>query len=216
MLEIAFDKNNDNKFLNQTRPVIMIENEQFNNFSDYCLFADNILKKYENDQIILIRNNSEKCSSNLLAVALFVSSCLIQTKTECAVFKVHDYENSLKNYKPYVALTIALKYAIRLFNLKTPEIYKEIANMSYLGIYVKRDYLNNSILLGFNENLSEPDVICNNLKLSIIQVATLKALALLNTKNDTTVKIEISKTDNVSDINDIINQIVENVTKKIS
>ena len=50
----------------------------------------------------------------------------------------------------------------------------------------------------------------------IHQVATLKALALLNTKNDTTVKIEISKTDNVSDINDIINQIVENVTKKIS
>ena len=215
MLKIAFDRNINNEFLNQERPLVVIENNAPETFHDYCVISDEILDKYKNEPIIIIKNNSDKCSSNMLAVALFVSSALSETQTECIVFKVLDYEDAIAKYKPYVALTIALKYAIRLYNLTAKEIYREISTMSYLGICVKRNYFDNSILLNYKTNLSKPNIVCNNIQQAIIYAATLKTYSLLEIENGFFVEIKISEEKDNSDIYAIINQVIQNVINDI-
>ena len=216
MIEIAFDKNDNDEFLNSVRPVVSIQNEQMRSFEEYRQKAKQILDLYSGEQIILIRNSSKDFSSNLLAVALFVQSCLTETKTECVVFKVSEYEKSLAAYKPYVALTIALKYAIRLYNQPVKETFKEIANMSYLGINIKRDYAQNLICMTIDGNEDGIHFETNTLENAIIAASTFKALSLIGTNQKHSAQILISDTFEDVDINNIINIVTANVIKKIN
>ena len=52
MIEIAFDKNDNDEFLNSVRPVVNIQNEQMLSFEDYRLKAKQILDLYSGEQII--------------------------------------------------------------------------------------------------------------------------------------------------------------------
>ena len=215
MLEIAFDKNDNDEFLNQRRQVVEITDIECKTFTDYWKFANQILSKYEKEQIIIIRNSSVSFSSNIFAVALFVSSCLNQTKTECVVFKVEDHKKALQSYKPYVALTIALKYAIRLYNLPVNEAYKEIANMSYLGIDIKINYQDKIISMSLNNKEQGADYIGNDIEQAIISAATLKAFALMQIKSNYTAQIYQNVQNTTVDINNIILQIVKNVSSEL-
>ena len=60
MIEIAFDKNDNNEFLNQIRPAICIKDEVLSSFDEYRQMAQQILEQYPKEQIILIRNNGNK------------------------------------------------------------------------------------------------------------------------------------------------------------
>lgn len=215
MLEIAFDKNDNDEFLNQTREVIEINDINCKTFADYWHLADEVLKKYENEQIILVRNNLITFSSNLFAVALFVSSCLNQSKTECVVFKVRDYENALKEYKPYVALTIAIKYAIRLYNQSVVETYKEIANMGYLGIDIKINYIDKIISMIIDKKEQGTDFVGKDIQEAIISAATLKAFALMQVNKKYTAQIYQNTQNKTMDIHYIISQIIKNVSSEI-
>ena len=211
MLEIAFDKNDNDEFLNQKRPVVEIFNQNPQSFCEYRNFAVEVLEKYSDEQIVLIKNNCKLFSSNLFAVALFVQSCLTETKTECVVFKTKNYESELKSYKPYVALTIALKYAIRLYNLPLKQAYKEIANMSYLGIDIKKDYENKLILMTLNDKTEKIEMKATTLEQAIVAVSCLKAYSLLKTGDAFATKIAVKDRDENVNINEVINQIVKNV-----
>lgn len=213
MIEIAFDENDNNVFLGCERPVVDICNETRSSFADYRLFADEIIKKYKDEQIILVRNKSNSFSSNLFAVALFVSSCLNKTKTECVVFKVENHKKEFQTYKPYVALTIALKYAIRLCNLPITEAYKEISNMSYLGIEIKKDYKSNILNMKLNAENQVSQNICKTFEQTIIEVSSLKAYSLLELKDAFEITIYLNNKQENTNIDTIINQIVQNVLR---
>ncbi|MBQ8870210.1 MAG: hypothetical protein IJ019_02400 [Alphaproteobacteria bacterium] len=213
MLEIIFDKNDNNEFLNQTRPVIeFIDNKEYS-FDEYRLLAKNILQKYENEQIILVRNKTKSFSSNLFAVALFVQSCLQATKTECVVFKTKEYETALKAYRPYVALTIALKFAVRLYNQSVKQAYREMENMSYLGINIKKNYETNVICMNWNNKKNEVDFTGTDFEQSIITAATLKAYSLLKVTDSFKAIIHVNNEETKVDINEVINKIVQNVVR---
>ena len=215
MLEIAFDKNDNDEFLHAVRPVVTIQDEKLSSFEEYCQKAKQILATYSKEQIILIRNNSKDFSSNLFAVALFVSSCLTETKTECVVFKVSEYEKALAEYKPYVALTIALKYAIRLYNQPVADAYKEIANMAYLGIDIKRDYSDKKILMNINNGTDKVEYTSNSIDQAIVVAATLKAFALMKASKNFSAQIYQTTQNLTSDISEIINKIVKNVSEEL-
>lgn len=216
MIEIAFDKNNNNEFLGKIRPVVCFDNEALSSFNDYRQMAQQILEQYSKEQIILIRNNSERFSSNLLAVALFVQSCLMETKTECVVFKVKEYEQALQSYKPYVALTIALKYAIRLYNLPIAEAYREIENMSYLGINIKKDYSTKQILLSVEGQENGYNFETDSLEEAIITASTFKALSLKGTNKKHIAKILITNKEEVVNIDKSINVITYNFLSELN
>lgn len=216
MIEIAFDKNDNNEFLNQIRPAICIKDEVLSSFDEYRQMAQQILEQYSKEQIILIRNNSEEISSNLLAVALFVQSCLMETKTECVVFKVKEYEKALNSYKPYVALTIALKYAIRLCNQPINDVYREIENMSYLGINIKRDYIMKLILLTIEGNKDGYNLKTNSLEEAIIAASTFKAISLKGTNKKHLAKILITNKEEIVNIDKAINIITNNFLSDIN
>ena len=213
MIEIAFDEKDNNVFLGQVRQVVDICDEKCSSFEDYRMFADKILKQYENEQIILIKNKSKSFSSNLFAVALFVSSCLNKTKTECVVFKVENHKKEFQIYKPYVALTIALKYAIRLCNLPITEAYKEISNMSYLGIEIKKDYKSNILNMKLNAKNQVLHDICENFEQTVIAVSSLKAYSLLELKDEFEIIIYLNNNQENINIDTVINQIVQNVLR---
>ena len=68
----------------------------------------------------------------MLAVALFVEAYHLPNMLECAVFKVEDNAASMEEYKPYIALTIGMRLALRLCHENTRAIYREIENMGYI------------------------------------------------------------------------------------
>lgn len=109
--------------------------------------AREILTAYQNDQIIIVRHASQKFSVNWLAAALFTESCFLQSRTEAVVFKTEDYDGAIAAYKPFVALTIGIKYVIRLYQEDFKNMYKDIASLSYLKLSIKEDYLANQLII---------------------------------------------------------------------
>ena len=63
------------------------------------------------------------------------------------MFKVKEKAAAIQAYKPFIALTIGLKYIIRLYQEELDNVYKEIAGLSYLGLNIKEDYLENKLYM---------------------------------------------------------------------
>ena len=147
MIEIVLDENTENTFLNAERPVYTINDTAEKTWEEYRGLAQKILTSYGDVPIIIIRNTNPQFSINWFAVALFIESCFIKNKLECAVFKVKDKTTAIQNYKPYIALTIGLKYIIRLYQEELDNVYKEIAGLSYLGLNIKEDYIENKLYM---------------------------------------------------------------------
>ena len=140
----------------------------------------------------------------------------METKTECVVFKVKEYEKALNSYKPYVALTIALKYAIRLCNQPINDVYREIENMSYLGINIKRDYIMKLILLTIEGNKDGYNLKTNSLEEAIIAASTFKAISLKGTNKKHLAKILITNKEEIVNIDKAINIITNNFLSDIN
>ena len=101
MIEIVLDQNEGDSFLNEERPVWEITKDMTGDFPSYREEARKLIARYGSDKIIIIRNNHQGFSNNMFAVALFVESCLLPNRMECAVIKVEDYLQALQKYKPF-------------------------------------------------------------------------------------------------------------------
>ena len=179
MIEIVLDENAENTFLNAERPVYTIEDDTSEqDWENYCTLAKKIISAYGNTPIIIIRNHNPHFSINWLAVALFVESCLTPNKLECAVFKVADKAVATQTYKPFVALTIGLKYIIRLYQEELENVYKEIAGLSYLGLKIKEDYLENKLYMELPNGGTEQHITTQTTEEALTAVAILKSIAL--------------------------------------
>ena len=116
---------------------------------------------------------------NDFALALFIASCQIDNNIDCVVLKVADAKSATEAYKPYVALTIAIKYIMRLGREDIQSIYKDVSTLGYLGIDVKRDYSNNKFYLSLAGKGDCDIVKADNLTDILAAVGTAKALSLL-------------------------------------
>lgn len=179
MIEIALDEQPDNIFLKQERPVFNISDFTGKNLDDYRRPARDFVIRYADEPIVIVHCNVPDFSLNMFALALFIESCHIENRIDCAVFKVADAAKATEAYKPYVALTIAIKYIMRLCRESSKNIYKEITGLGYLGVDVKTDYAARKIYLSLagGENPVKLDTTGSDAVLAA--AGTLKALSLM-------------------------------------
>lgn len=211
MIEIALDNNNNDLFKDKPCPLYRISEFSAHDFTDYQRLAERIITAYPEAGIIIIRNLSDNCSINLLAVAMFVEACRLQTKLECAVFKTNNYLEAMEEYKPYIALTIGIRLALRLCKETADAIYREIQNMGYLGLAVTTDYINSKINVALSGTGSKAVLKAENTAEAIAVASTLKALSLARANADVTAEIAVNNS--ACEINEqkIILQIIKNV-----
>lgn len=211
MLEIALDENTGNTFLNAERPMYVINDAAEKTWDEYRELARKLITLYAETPIIIIKNNNPQFSNNLFAVALFVESCFIQNKIECAVFKVKNHEKALRAYKPFIALTIGIKYMIRLYQDELDNMYKEIAGLSYLGLEIKEDYLGNKLFMELPAPEEAHLLTSHTKEEALTAVGILKSISL--TQKKVHLKAEISKTEDTSvpNIDKAIQKVVEYV-----
>ncbi|MCM1324027.1 MAG: hypothetical protein NC218_07685 [Acetobacter sp.] len=207
MIEIALDENIENTFLNAERPTYIINDTFEKTWKEYRELARKVITMYGDMPIIIIRNNNPNFSNNWFAVALFVESCFIKNKLECVVFKVENREKALQAYKPFIALTIGIKYIIRLYQEELDNIYKEIAGLSYLGLDIKEDYLENKLYMELPSAEEAHILTAQTKEEALTVVAILKSIAL--TQQPIHFKAEISKVDEKTIPN--IDTAIENV-----
>jgi len=211
MIEIVLDQNEGNVFLDKERPVFEIKESIKNSFRAYREKARELLNKYGEEKIIIVRHNLPSFSNNLFSVALFVESCLLPNQAECAVIKVKDYQQALQKYKPFIALTIGIKYVMRLCSESVPTIYREISGLGYLGLEIKNDFVNNKIYMTLPGTEEVKKFRAENVSEALVLTGMLKSLALARTGASIEVEIDIAEQDAVKNQDMIINQIVTEV-----
>ena len=215
MLEIAFYSGNDNIFLDKERKVIKIDSLPSTAFSEYKKKATEVISSFSNEKIIIIETD-QTVSINYLALALFIISCYTNNKIECAVFRTADRQTTIKNYKPFVALTIAVKYVMRLCHENTHDLYKSFLDLGYLRLHSQKDYLQNKIYLKLEQGGERHKVSIQTTHDAIKIVGMLKALSLAKKEVSFDVEIKENLDDNTFDEKEIIDQLIEDIKPWIS
>lgn len=210
MIEIVLDSHIEDTFLNAPRPVYTIENFEGNTLTDYRHEAQRFIQKYASTMIVIVKT-PKNFSRNMFALALFIESCHIENKIDCVVFKVQDYEKALEDYKPFVALTIAIKYVMRLCQEEPKAIYREFSDLGYLGLKTQQDFLNHKIILRLGDASSYQKIITTSTGEALAAVGMLKALSLANIQ--TAIEVEINEVLEADSLNEtsIINKVIDNV-----
>ncbi len=210
MINIILDGNLDDEFCGKKYPVIEVNNFASDNWSEYQKKAKEIVAENLENFAIIIKINDEKCSLNKLAIALFAAAFEDSGKIEYAVFKVKNLQEAQEKYKPYIALTIGIKYALVLSKETPKTIYKSISELGYLGIKSKRDYINDTLLLSLPNadvpvELREP----KGLQKTIEAVALFKALSLAKKAVNLEMKVQCDETPVEFNREEMVQKIVE-------
>ena len=212
MIDIAFDVHEGNTFCNNECPVIVIDKAP-NDWLEYMRKAEKVINHYGENKTIILQINNPQFSINKFSLALFVASIKLPSKLELAVFKVKDLEEAREAYKPYLALTIAVKYVLQLFN-ETPEvIYKNISGLGYLGLSITTDYIENTMTLVY-EGAQEPSYHfeTDNAFDALVMAAVLKTVSLAQVKAKFEVKMVLNSTPQKRTIDDLMAQIFKIVS----
>ena len=211
MIEIVLDGRQGNTFMDKPQPVYNIVDFDGSSLDDYRVEASKFIKQFADIRIIIVNTPKDNFSINLFALALFIESCHIANDIDCAVFKVDDDKKALEEYKPFVALTIAIKYIMRICQEDIKRIYHEFTELGYLGLEIDQDFLANKIVLRLDGGEPLQKIITNKTGDAIAAVGMLKALSLAKTGANIEVEInEILETDSIKET-DIINKIVNDI-----
>ncbi len=209
MIEIAIDGNNNNLFLDKERPVFNASMPVEDNLTAYREIAKLFLQQFSNEYIAIVRSEHSSFSYNLFALALFIESYHLDINMECAVFKVENAPEALEKYRPYIALTIAVKYALRLCGEDNKTIYKEISGLGYLGLETRNDYINNKMFLSLPGKEPVYKVRATNATETLAAVAMLKALSLLHIGASFEAEIDLVNQTSPVNEDEVINKIME-------
>lgn len=210
MIEIVLDSHDGDSFLNLTRPVYIISEFKGTTLADYRAEAQKFIKQYADTMIVIVKT-PQNFSRNMFALALFIESCHIENKIDCVVFKVQDYAKALESYKPFVALTIAVKYVMRLCKEDPKSIYREFADLGYLGLQIEQDFLNKKIILHLGKDPVYKKISTSATGDALAAIGMLKALSLSNA--DVSLEVEINEVIESDSLNetDIINKLVNDI-----
>lgn len=209
MIEIVFDKNPEDVFLDEKRQVCLLDGLMLETWEAYRQQAHQILEKYKNERIVIVRNLGNGLSINWLAVALFIESCFLMTNLEAVVFKPENYDKAVSAYKPFVALTVGLKYILRIYQENWKTIYKDIAGLSYLGLSIKEDYLRNKLMISLQRENPPQKMCASTLDEALEIIGIMKTLALLSLPVSIEAEMAMAKNDHDPDIDQIIRKVVD-------
>lgn len=212
MIDIAFDVNKDNTFCGENYSVIAINNPA-QSWADYKKQAGMLIKEHSSEKTIVVKVNNDDFSINKFSVALFVSSFETTGKLDLVVFKVDDLEKAREAYKPYLALTVALKYIMQLINQSPEVICKNVSTLGYLGLLIETDYANNITFLeypGADEPIYEFEA--HNSFEVLLWAAVLKAVSLAQISMKLRIKMFLGFEQEKIDINELTDQIVQKIS----
>ena len=217
MIEIVLDGNSNNEFCGKKYPVIELNNLTPKKWNEYKQIASQLIINNSDQYAIIININNSDLSINKLALALFSESIKIKNELEYAVFKVKNLQEARNQYKPYVALTIAIKYALNLANETPKIIYKNISELGYLGIKTQKNYTDNTMTLSLLNASTPPHIINSNaIQNTICAVALLKALSLAEIPINIELNIDLSETPTTIDKDNLVEKIINDVSPWIN
>lgn len=216
MIEIAFDKNEENTYQNRLCPTYRISLPDSQNFAAYRHEAQKLLTTMRGTPTLIIDDKHVNYSRNMFAVALFVEAYKESNGVECAIFKIKNYEKELNEYKPYIALTVGLKFVMLLHSAAPDEIYHEISELGYLGLEIKKNFVDNKLFLVLNGTEPPRKIITTNTSQALITIGILKTLALAHANASLSVEMQIDNTPPTQALDDILEEIIKGVSPWIS
>lgn len=212
MIEIAFDKNLDASFRSQEYPLLDVPDLHDKKFADYVVYAEDIFRQYKSEKYLIVIADDKKFNFNKLALAFFIASCFdSKNAAECLVIKTIDYEAAFAGYKPYIAVSIGIKYALRLAAEDVGTIYKELKCLNYLNFSIKEDYIENSIhYVSHSSNGSS--CVADNVFEALVLASSYKILALAEIETPFDVIIHITKEKGTLNTEKMVDEILRNIS----
>lgn len=192
MIEIAFDENSGSTYNGKTYFVVDVPalKPSFESHKDFAL---KVVLKYQNENCLIFKADETKFSCLKLAFALFCASCIHETSLDCAVFKVQNQKAAFEAYKPYIAASIAIRYALRLSTLPPFNLYKELACLNYLNFSLKESYADKSLLFTMAAPNEHPlELETKNIFDALVSVSMLKALSLAGIPKNVRLTVHIT------------------------
>lgn len=212
MIDIVFDAQEGQTFCDQKFPFAEL-NVKASGWSDYAQLAQDFIKTYAEHKSVIIQVTNNEFSINKFSVALFVESIQMASKLDYVVFKVQDLEAAREAYKPYLALTIAIKYVLQLVHETPEKIYKNISELGYLGLTIKSDYLKNMMSLRY-EGAKAPvyRYKTQNAFEALVMAGLLKTASLAKIQACFEVEAELNMTERPIDVGCLVAQIMRRVS----
>lgn len=162
MLEIVFDENKSSNFLGQSCRLIKVEDSFLSSWQNMRLYARNLLKEYAYERVLKFQTKQGNFLY-FLVLAFSIESYAEETNLETVVFGVDDSRKAFAEYRPFAALTNALRYMRDLLRMGEKEAYSDIKRLGYLGLKIHEDYLKKQIVIQWRDEAS-PQYFCANQK----------------------------------------------------
>jgi len=199
MIEIAFDGNSGLTYKGKPYPILKAENLGHTDIRHYIDFALKILPQYKNTPYLIIKEDAANFCLKKMGLALFIASCLTESDLECVVFKVKDQKAAFESYKPYIAISVGIKYALRLISKAPFTIYKELKCLNYLNFSIKENYQTKSTVYTMSTGCDRSiDIKTHTVFDAILYVSVLKILSLADSKAN--INIEVFETNRAEKI----------------
>ena len=200
-MEIIFDENQNDAFQGQNYPVFNLRTPEAVDFRQLQKQARDLAKANRDNETVLIRPEHENPSCFLFAALLSLegrNALPLQ-----GVFNVADYKQALEKYRPYFSFTVAADYVLRLIEMDKNAMYKDIQSLSYLGLDVKNDYIENTITLHLSNPGRKYVFHASSLENTVILASFIKMLSLMkiSVNLDVTIVLKMLPADNVIAIN---------------
>ncbi len=191
-MEIIFDENKGTTFQGNTYPVYSTATITHTNFTQLLQTAHNIIERYQEEEKLIVISPEKNTNTMLLASLLSIIGQDMQKAPRQIVFKVADFRAAMEHYRPYLAFATAATYALRLAQMNTDALYKDIESLSYLGLEIKSDYIHNTITLRLPQDNAKKYVFkAANMENIIILSSFIKMLSLMQISMPTDIDITI-------------------------
>lgn len=210
MIKVIFDKNyTDQTFDNRACPVYTLQTSG-SCFEPYLTEAKKFVSTYARERFVIVTPTADHEALNLFATAVSCVSLIEENVIDGLVLKVANKDAAMAAYRPFIALFVALKYVVRLYQEGAEAAYREIADMAYLGLDVKIEYAKQEIILHHPGHEKLDDLVVDSTPDALIAAGYLKTIALLEQDVDVSAHIHIRSKDVMDfDVYDVINTIVK-------
>lgn len=210
MIDVIFDKNYTYQtFDNRACPIYTLQTSG-SCFAPYLTEAKKFVSVYARERFVIVTPTADYEALNLFATAVFCVSLIEENVIDGLVLKVTDKDAAMTAYRPFIALFVALKYVARLYQEGAEAAYREIADMAYLGLDVKMEYVRQQIVLHHQGREKFDDFVVDSTPDALVAAGFLKIIALLEKDVDVSAHIHIRSKDVMDfDIYDVICTIVK-------
>ena len=179
MLEIAFDENDNNLFLGEECPVADGFALSACDWDGWRKEAAALVGRYRQVRVLIVRG-MQAPDMFRLALALAAETYDESGMLETVVFKVASNKSVIDGYRPYAALTNAVRYARDLFRTEDErEIRADFKRLGYLGIVCEENYADGSLRLYFDGGGKEKQVLAaegRNAAIALVGIMKKKAI----------------------------------------